>query len=40
MVNVRQAQAMIRHAQDAGPGLCEERDATTWICGRTCTWET
>ena len=30
-VNVRQTQAMIRRARDARPGLCEERDETTWI---------
>ena len=31
MVNARQTRAMIRHAREGGPGLCEESDATTWI---------
>ena len=31
MVNGRQTQAMVRRARDVPPGLCEGRDATTWI---------
>ncbi len=30
-VNRRRTQAMVHRARDGGPGLCEERDATTWI---------
>ena len=30
-VNARQTRALIRHAREGGPGLCEVPDAATWV---------
>ena len=30
-VNARQTRALIRHAREGGPGLCDESDAATWV---------
>ena len=30
-VTARQTRALLRHARESGPGLCEEPDAATWV---------
>ena len=30
-VTARQTRALLRHAREGGPGLCEAADATTWV---------